>query len=106
MNDQVEQRSACAHINVRRFQLANNGRVFDEQWRCAECGLKFYTLPEIFPPAYIEIMPPIKTLRDEFAMSALIGMLSSTDPQADVSVNLNTAQEAYKWADAMLETRK
>lgn len=47
--------------------------------------------------------PPTKTLRDEFAMAALTGLLadSSRDHQPQVYVSA-----AYEYADAMLEARK
>lgn len=47
---------------------------------------------------------PIKTLRDEFAMSALSGLLARTDYE-----NFEPdewANQAYKIADAMLEARQ
>lgn len=47
---------------------------------------------------------PIKTLRDEFAMSALSGLLARTDYEKfDPD---EWANQAYKIADAMLEARK
>jgi len=51
----------------------------------------------------IEPSPETKTLRDEFAMAALSGMLGHSD-----YVELSPAQmsaEAYRQADAMLEAR-
>jgi len=45
---------------------------------------------------------PRKTLRDEFAMAALAGMLA--DPK--VLANKETAQAAYRMADYMLKTRE
>jgi hypothetical protein len=54
-------------------------------------------------PRKITFMPSqdVKTLRDEFAMAALQGML------ADPNVKLEgTAKLAYKVADEMLEARK
>lgn len=47
-------------------------------------------------------LPPVevKTLRDEFAMAALIGMARLTYVEVDI------AKSAYAYADAMMEARK
>ena len=45
-------------------------------------------------------MPKPKTLRDEFAMAALIGLLS--DPNCDAPHDV-FARNAYKFADAMMK---
>jgi hypothetical protein len=58
------------------------------------------------PQGILTVMEPRLTLRDQFAMAALQGMLASVDPQASVSVNHNTAKEAYLWADELMEARK
>ena len=47
-------------------------------------------------------MPNDKTLRDEFAMAALIGLLS--DPNCAVPHDV-FARNAYKFADAMMKER-
>jgi hypothetical protein len=45
--------------------------------------------------------PETKTLRDEFAMAALQGMLARYDYRASY-----VARDAYEYADAMMEARK
>ena len=45
--------------------------------------------------------PETKTLRDEFAMAALQGMLAS-----EAVFDRNMAEYAYEYADAMMEERK
>jgi hypothetical protein len=45
--------------------------------------------------------PETKTLRDEFAMAALQGMLAS-----EAAFDRNMAEYAYEYADAMMEERK
>ena len=49
----------------------------------------------------IEPSPETKTLRDEFAMAALTGMIT-----ADHEFTDRIAEEAYEIADAMMEARK
>ena len=39
--------AACAHIQVERFTVEKSGKVFEEQWRCADCGTKFVTLDSL-----------------------------------------------------------
>ena len=58
------------------------------------------------PQGILTVMEPRLTLRDQFAMAALQGMLASVDPEASVAVSHNTTKEAYLWADAMLEARQ
>ena len=120
MNGQKEQDfAACAHIHVERFTLGNDGKVFEEQWRCKDCGTKFVSLDSLFRgPQQIRVMEPMKTLRDEFAMAA---MLSDSIQSVVVAASymaqgktyggefpgLETGVEAYyKTADAMMEARK
>jgi hypothetical protein len=45
--------------------------------------------------------PEVKSLRDEFAMAALQGMLAS-----EAAFDRNMAEYAYEYADAMMEARK
>lgn len=44
------------------------------------------------------------TLRDQFAMAALTGLLSTSHGQAESVVD--QADTAYRYADAMMEARK
>jgi hypothetical protein len=52
----------------------------------------------------IEPSPETKTLRDEFAMAALTGLLAAGDCHAFNSKEM--AAEAYRQADAMMEARE
>ena len=53
----------------------------------------------------ITVMPEVATLRDQFAMAAMTGLLSNTD--TDLSKPLDRfAQVAFLAADAMLAVRK
>lgn len=49
---------------------------------------------------------PRKTLRDEFAMAALQGMLANSDNPPDTLTRREWAEEAYLYADCMMEERK
>jgi hypothetical protein len=105
MNDgQKEQDFAtCAHLRVERFTVENDGRVFEEQWRCRDCGTKFIALDSLFAgPQKIQVMEPRKTLRDEFAMAALM----AAGYQINGGCSGDAVAMAYKWADAMMEARK
>jgi hypothetical protein len=103
--------AACAHLHVERFTVENHGKVFEEQWRCRECGAKFVSLDGLFAgPQHIQIMEPMRTLRDEFAMAALNGYIAC-DATGETywrtkESRVQVADESYAWADAMLEARK
>ena len=47
-----------------------------------------------------------KTLRDEFAMAALTGLLANTWKEAETLTAVTAAIEAYVFADAMLAARQ
>lgn len=50
---------------------------------------------------------PAKTLRDEFAMAALAGLMSATNQDGQWTAYVSAAAEwAYEAADAMLSARK
>lgn len=119
-NQKYKDLSACAHVHVERFQIEKDGRVFEEQWRCKDCGVKFVALDGLFGfPGKITVMDPVKTLRDEFAMAAMIadavqggivaaghigkGLRIVTDIMPTLA---DGAKEYYEIADAMLEARK
>lgn len=109
MSDIMTQQAACAHCTVKRLTDEINGKVFGEHWRCADCGEPFYSLAEMFPPAQIQILEPVRTLRDEFAMAAMQGLFAGNSDEFWVDVSredLKTHTHAYKWADRMLEARK
>lgn len=111
--------TACAHIHVERFQIEKDGKVFEEQWRCRDCGTKFVTLDNLFAgPQNIEVMPEQATLRDQFAMAAMIAdALSSAVIAVSYLAQGNTftgdypkpeegVEEYFKTADALMEARK
>ena len=55
------------------------------------------------PPAYqLQPIGPIATLRDQFAMAALTGLLANPD----AAKYKDRAEVAYNYADAMMEARK
>lgn len=101
------QQACCAHVQVVRFQIENAGRVFEEQWRCKDCGAKFVNLDSFFAgPQRIEVMEPIATLRDQLAMAALTGMLADENVHVGGTYDAKTAELCYGIADAMMEARK
>ncbi len=119
MNDQTENYpTACSHVHVERFQIEKDGRVFEEQWRCRDCGEQFYRLNFDDYRPQIQIMEPVKTLRDEFAMAAMIAdaissamiccvYLSQGKVPSDRIQNPSAyASEYFETADAMLMARK
>lgn len=61
----------------------------------------------MFPEAEMYMVPPTKpaerTLRDEFAMAALAGMLAG-EPGSHLSLG-PCARDCYRYADAMLAER-
>lgn len=109
-NKQAElNQAACAHITVKRIHTEVNGRVVEEQWRCAECGTKFYTIPEIFP-GQIQTMEPMPTFLDQVAMAMLQAYVTcdhsgttfwSTTPHME-----DAANNALAWAKVYMEARK
>jgi len=120
MNGQKEQDlAACAHIYVERFTVEKDGKVFEEQWRCKHCGAKFVNLDSLFAgPQKIQIMEPMKTLRDEFAMAAMVAdalasaviavsyLAQGKSFVGDYPKTVEGAEEYFKTADALLEARK
>lgn len=109
-NAKVEdQRSCCAHSTVKRFQVGNECKIFEEQWHCADCGTKFYHIPEMFSTGEIQMLEPHATLRDQFAMAALNAYISCDDsgctfwPTGDKGEEI--CKESYEWADRMIKTR-
>lgn len=88
----------CQHSQVSR--LYDNEENFTDKWLCARCGAEFYHLD--LQPGKITVMEPMVTLRDQFAMAALTGLLS--DPTS--SGHDGCAKAAYLYADAMMKARK
>lgn len=95
----------CQHLNVVRSIAA------EKEWRCVGCCQEFYHLGDIgFPGEKITIMEPYATLRDQFAMAALNGCLSTGEADefwvCKDENRLTTAATAYSWANAMMKARK
>ena len=103
-NSGIDPAGICAHATVKRQVMEGDGRVYDEQWRCPDCGIEFVRMPSFFPSGPITAMEPQATLRDQFAMAAMAGAMAS--PQK-VFANLDeVVRGAYRAADAMMKARK
>ena len=115
--EKINDVGACAHLYVEHDTDEHRGTVFGEHWRCRDCGTEFYPLPKFFPSGPITVMEPQATLRDQFAMAA---MLSDALQSAIVAAayiaqgkrfdgdvpNLATGvKEHYEVADAMMKAR-
>jgi hypothetical protein len=57
------------------------------------------------PPADAPV-PETKTLRDEFAMAALLGFMTHPDMDIELGDPKAFSASAYKYADSMMEARK
>ena len=119
MNDQTENYpTACAHTVVERFRIAKDSKVFEEQWRCKGCGEQFYRLNFDDYRPQIQVMEPVKTLRDEFAIAAMISDAMSSAIIAAAYIGQGKifngelpgpedhAAQYYETADKMLDVRK
>jgi hypothetical protein len=91
----------CAHLQVVYRKWEVDGKVIGEKWLCDVCKKEFYPLPEFFGSGQIQVMEPQATLRDQFAMAALTGLLA--DP-AVRGTQIDT-QKAFMIADWMMEAR-
>jgi hypothetical protein len=96
MNDKPK----CDHTKVVLRRKYNNVSYTDS-WHCDDCEEEFFNLN--LNQGKITIMPiePNATIRDQFAMAALTGLLA--DPGVIVK---GTAELSYKIADEMLENQK
>ena len=75
------------------------------------CEFDDYHVMDLISEVYVSDTPPAeapaletKTLRDEFAMAALQGLMANPDNPPDT--RREWAEEAYLYADAMMEARK
>ena len=99
----MSDKSICRHLEVKRRISMDS----DDYWTCEECGAKFYHLEDIgFPGQHLTVMEPYATLRDQFAMAALMGLLASGRRDTSVEMIHENVPAAYKYADSMLEVRK
>ena len=96
--------TACQHLCVVRHGALPSGVLLD-RWTCTVCGAEFYHPENIgFPGQTIQIMEPQLTLRDQFAMAAMTGIISGTS--LEEATKYPFARIAYAAADDMLEARK
>ena|ERR1700735_5745915 len=103
----MEDQAACAHVTVKRFDTSSKGKVFAEEWRCEDCGTKFFQIPDFSrKTGKITIMEPYATLRDQFAMAAIQGMLASCHGPAWGKDVFPVGESAYVYADQIMEARK
>lgn len=75
---------------------------------CGECGLEFSnTIHSPDCNGYSPMAPLPVTLRDQFAMATLTGIMAhSCSKDLSLSPNSEIAIKAFDMADAMLEARK
>ena len=86
----------CQHEKVVRRE--------DGTHHCDECEAEFFHLD--LQPGKIMMQPePYATLRDQFAMAALTGLLASGRRDTSVEMIRENVPAAYKYADSMLEAR-
>ena len=99
----IDPAGRCVHAVVKRQII---GGLQSDVWMCSDCKEEFFHLD--FTPAKIQVMEPRSTLRDQFAMAALMGQLSSERIPSDEGFKgfADIAELSYKIADKMLEARK
>jgi rubredoxin len=85
----------CKHYSVSRWINEDNSPA--DKWTCNVCQAEFYHL-EGLSSGKITVMEPHATLRDQFAMAALTGLLADPDMKDCVKCS-------YIFADAMMEAR-
>ncbi len=107
------------------WEMSTKGPLADVNFVCAEWQRRMYLAPEpevsridlyyktpegeyrLFQPGRIMMQPePYATLRDQFAMAALMGLLASGRRDTSVEMIHENVPAAYKYADSMLEVRK
>lgn len=98
----MNEQPVCAHLMVKRFTVGNECRTFKEEWRCNDCGLEFFSTNFGLYSGEIQIMEPYATLRDQFAMAAMQGIITQGTMFGDRAI----AKVSYEMADYMMEARK
>ncbi len=71
-----EKQDVCVHPKVyRKYEV--DGVSWSGEWACGTCNAKFYHMEDMVFPAggKLTVMDPQATLRDQFAMAALSGMM-------------------------------
>ena len=91
----------CAHTDVER-ELIESNDLYSDTWSCKNCGALFYQLPKFEFSGEISVMEPCLTLRDQFAMAAMQGLISNGTREPDLTIAL----VCYDMADVMLKVRK
>lgn len=94
----IDPAGICAHEHVKR-QSDEEELRFIEKWECEHCTAEFYHLQNIGSGS-ITIMEPHATLRDQFAMAALTGLLADPSTKEPLAV-----KASYVFADAMMDAR-
>jgi len=89
---------SCQHLTVVRHGAIPSGVL--DKWTCERCGAEFYHLEKL-QQGPLTIAEPCATLRDQFAMAALTGLLADPATKEKLAV-----KQSYIFADAMLEARK
>ena len=74
--------------------------------RCPDCTPEGYQQAKAFEAAAYANHELRMTLRDRFAMAAPASITNEVHELPGISRELLMAQRAYRWADAMLATRK
>jgi hypothetical protein len=90
--------SECKHQNVTSHD--SHGLL----WSCDVCGTEFIHSGLLPGKVTMRPMPETPTLRDQFALTALRGILSS--PEKAFSNIEEVATGVYLLADQMMKTRK
>lgn len=98
----IDPAGRCVHDRIERIRTEAG---YTDRWLCVDCHEEFYHLDFSNYRAKIQVMEPVKTLRDEFAIGALSGMLANTLMNLPPTKR-ELATISYEWATAMLEARK
>ena len=92
----------CLHPNVyRKYEV--DRKTWSDEWACGTCNAQFYHL-ENLRSGPITVMEPYVTLRDQFAMAAMNGMLARDVEKTELERLIG--RKVYQIADAMLAARK
>lgn len=93
----------CPHDTVKReFDSEEN---YLDKWTCQMCHAEFFTLDGM-KAGKITVMEPHLTLRDQFAMAALTGIISGFASETDKWQSGDVAKLSYAAADDMLKARE
>ena len=114
---QIDPAGLCAHQVVKYDPIDHGNGRYSERWTCRDCRLRF--VPEPTAKAMLDaLMPERATLRDQFAMAAMIadavssGMVAAAyiaqgkTFEGEVDSPVEGAREYYETADAMMKARE